>query len=263
MPIANSSSPSSSANLNVNAVEFIPTTSFKEMEVPSQNQAGESANKKTGAIPKNNRRPNRQASYYADNRRNQEHRNWRNGPQKSNREEVEEEENKEEQQQCGSDRKFFKNNYPQQQQQQQHTKIGNHRKPNNQRRSSKRVPEKEISISQREQLIKDIEANSLECMICCEKIKAYASTFNCTNCHHILHLNCIKTWIKNSKNEQGEWRCPACNQISKHQPNEYLCFCTKVKNPTPNRNDLAHSCGNMCLNTSNCIHPCTAKCHPG
>lgn len=282
MPIANTELPSSSANLNVNAVEFIPTTSLKEMEVLNQNrdpasERGESSNRRnTGAVPKNNRRSYRQTSYYPDNRRYQENRSWKKGPQKS--EQREEEENKEETR-GSSDRKFFKNNYPQNQHvneknarfSNENARYGNEnarysnenrqRKPNNQKRSSKRVPEKEIS--QREQLIKDIETNSLECMICCEKIKAYAATFNCTNCHHILHLNCIKTWIKNSKNDQGEWRCPACNQISKHRPNDYFCFCTKMKNPTPNRNDLAHSCGDMCLNTSNCSHPCQLQCHPG
>lgn len=270
LPSSSSSAPAV-ANLNVNAVEFIPTmTSLKEKEVPStQNrdpaESSQSNNRRnTGAIPKNNRRPNRPSSYYPDNRRYQENRNWRNG--KNDREE---EENKT--RGSGSDRKFFKNNYPQHQNQQQRpqhqnqqqqTRFGNEsrpRKPNNQKRSSKRLPE----ISQREQLIKDIESNSLECMICCEKIKAYAATFNCTNCYHILHMNCIKTWIKNSKNEQGEWRCPACNQCNKQRPNDYLCFCTKMKNPTPNRNDLAHSCGDMCLNTSNCSHPCQLRCHPG
>lgn len=271
LPSSSSSAPAV-ANLNVNAVEFIPTmTSLKEKEVPStQNrdpaESSQSNNRRnTGAIPKNNRRPNRPSSYYPDNRRYQENRNWRNG--KNDREE---EENKT--RGSGSDGKFFKNNYPQHQnqqqrpqhqnQQQQQTRFGNEsrpRKPNNQKRSSKRLPE----ISQREQLIKDIESNSLECMICCEKIKAYAATFNCTNCYHILHMNCIKTWIKNSKNEQGEWRCPACNQCNKQRPNDYLCFCTKMKNPTPNRNDLAHSCGDMCLNTSNCSHPCQLRCHPG
>lgn len=121
-------------------------------------------------------------------------------------------------------------------------------------------------ISQREQLIKDIENNSLECMICCDLIKNHQPVWSCTNCFHILHLTCIKTWITNSKTESGEWRCVACQFLRLEPPRDYICFCGKQKYPAVNRNDLAHSCGEMCGRTDNCVdkvHKCYLLCHPG
>ena len=148
-----------------------------------------------------------------------------------------------------------------------------HRKPvkdqtPNRRSLVQRNQKKEKSIepskiSQREQLIKDIESNSLECMICCDKIRDHQPVWNCSNCFHILHLNCIKTWITNSKTESGEWRCVACQYLRLETPRDYACFCGKQRYPAVNRNDLAHSCGEMCGRTDNCLHPCTLRCHPG
>lgn len=114
-------------------------------------------------------------------------------------------------------------------------------------------------ISQREQLIKDIENNTLECMICCEKVRDHQSTWSCSNCYHILHLNCIRAWISNSKTDSGEWRCVACQFSRKEVPKDYFCFCEKQKYPPVNRNDLAHSCGEQCGRTVNCPHPCTHR----
>lgn len=270
------SSSTTSVQLNANAVEFIPSPTKEKEKAKDPANFGENSNRRnnTGAIPKNNqsRRPpprdsNNGGRYYQDNRRYYDNRNnWRSKNDyyrepRVNREEPAVDQaavNVEE----GGDKKFFKNNY----------NNGNRnvfRKPNNQHQqrnqkssTKKRVPAKE-QISQREALIKEIETNTLECMICCEKIKVYAATFGCNKCYSILHLNCIKTWVKNSKSEIGEWRCPACNQVSKQKPGDYFCFCGKMKNPTPNRNDLAHTCGDMCLNTSNCPHPCGLQCHPG
>ncbi|KAL7043008.1 hypothetical protein ACKWTF_001359 [Chironomus riparius] len=146
----------------------------------------------------------------------------------------------------------------------QHKPKYNNDYKNHRKRPQTKRPVNKISISQREQLIKEIERNTLECMICCEKIKAYNPIWSCLVCYHILHLNCIKTWMKKSiESSEDGFRCPACNQIAKIKPGEYLCFCGKLKNPPLNRNDLPHSCGNMCLNTSNCDHPCNLVCHPG
>lgn len=132
--------------------------------------------------------------------------------------------------------------------------------PNKLKKSPSVEPSK---ISQREQLIKDIESNNLECMICCDKIRDHQSTWSCSNCHHILHLNCLRTWITNSKTESGEWRCVACQFLRTVVPRDYLCFCGKQKYPAVNRNDLAHSCGEMCGRTDTCLHPCVLLCHPG
>lgn len=119
------------------------------------------------------------------------------------------------------------------------------------------------TISQREQLIKDIENNKLECMICCDKIKDHQPSWSCSNCFHIQHLNCIKTWISKSKTDSGEWRCVHCQFLREKTPWDYLCFCGKQKYPIVSRNDLAHSCGEQCGRVDNCVHPCTLRCHPG
>lgn len=145
------------------------------------------------------------------------------------------------------------------------TNVGQARKkpPQSGTRHKKEKPIEPSKLLQREQLIKDIESSCLECMICCDKIKDHQQIWSCSNCYHIQHLNCIKTWISNSKTDLGEWRCVACQFLRIELPRDYICFCGKEKYPAVNRNDLAHSCGNMCGRTDNCLHPCTLKCHPG
>lgn len=118
-------------------------------------------------------------------------------------------------------------------------------------------------ISQRDQLIRDIETGKIECMICCERIRDHHSIWNCSNCFRIQHLHCIRTWIKNSKSETHEWRCVACQFERKEIPKDYFCFCGQIKSPPLSRDDLAHSCGSMCAKTDNCPHPCSLQCHPG
>lgn len=137
------------------------------------------------------------------------------------------------------------------------------RPPATPKKENKKKSIEPSKISQREQLIKDIENGKLECMICCDTIRDHQPTWNCSNCYHILHMNCLKTWISNSKTESGEWRCVACQFLRTEVPREYICFCGKQKYPAVNRNDLAHSCGEQCGRTDNCLHPCTLMCHPG
>lgn len=118
------------------------------------------------------------------------------------------------------------------------------------------------NCSQREKLIREIDGGRLECLVCYDKIKPHSAIWSCTNCFHIMHLNCIIKWAESSKSEEG-WRCCACQNISKTLPREYYCFCGKTKNPQYNRNDMAHSCGDVCGRVENCPHPCTQLCHPG
>jgi transcriptional repressor NF-X1 len=266
MPIADSNS-SSTTGLNVNAMEFVPT--LLKVENNQNPETSNGASRSTGAVPKSHRRPNR---YYEDNRRNWRSSagaNWRREDQRNNgeiqKEKLESSENQKENLDDGNrgnaEKKYFKNNSNDRNRFKRPNSYNKNNPQKHPQRSSKKSSE--AQITQRERLVKEIETNNLECMICCEKIKAFQPTFNCKNCFAIQHLGCIKTWVKNSKSDQGEWRCPACNQVSKHKPSEYLCFCGKLKNPPVNRNDLAHSCGDMCLSTSNCPHPCQLRCHPG
>lgn len=145
--------------------------------------------------------------------------------------------------------------------------IANARINNNSQKQQNKVkrekPQESSKINQRERLIKDIESNKLECLICCDIIKDHHTTWSCSNCYNVLHLNCIKTWITNSKTDSGDWRCVACQTLRQKVPREYCCFCGRIKNPQLNRNDLPHSCGEMCGSTDLCSHPCTLLCHPG
>lgn len=118
------------------------------------------------------------------------------------------------------------------------------------------------NVSQRDKLSHEIDAGKLECLVCCERIKPFQQTWSCLNCFHIFHLGCTTKWANSSKSDDG-WRCPACQNITKKIPREYLCFCGKTKNPQFNRNDLAHSCGELCERKFGCEHPCTQLCHPG
>ncbi|XP_053672824.1 protein shuttle craft [Anopheles nili] len=118
--------------------------------------------------------------------------------------------------------------------------------------------------SQREKLMREIECYRLECLVCCEIVKPMQSTWSCANCYHILHLGCVTRWATSSQAEDGSgWRCPACQNVTKKIPREYFCFCGKQKNPTYNRDDLAHSCGETCERRDFCDHACTLLCHPG
>lgn len=65
---------------------------------------------------------------------------------------------------------------------------------------------------------------------------------------------------------ENGWRCPACRNIVVEIPEEYFCFCGKNKEPSWNRRDTAHSCGEICERTKsnpNCVHKCIYQCHPG
>uniref|UniRef100_A0A8D0CEZ9 Transcriptional repressor NF-X1 n=1 Tax=Salvator merianae TaxID=96440 RepID=A0A8D0CEZ9_SALMN len=62
------------------------------------------------------------------------------------------------------------------------------------------------------------------------------------------------------------WRCPACQNVSSQVPNTYTCFCGRVKNPEWNRNEIPHSCGELCRkrrSAQDCPHLCNILCHPG
>lgn len=118
------------------------------------------------------------------------------------------------------------------------------------------------NFSQREKLEREIDGGRLECLVCYDNIKPYNTVWSCPNCYHIMHLNCVIKWAESSKSGEG-WRCCACQNISKTVPREYFCFCGKARNPQYNRNDMAHSCGDVCGRSENCPHPCTQLCHPG
>ncbi|XP_066435322.1 transcriptional repressor NF-X1 [Eleutherodactylus coqui] len=119
-------------------------------------------------------------------------------------------------------------------------------------------------------LIEQLSAEKYECMVCCDIIRVMAPVWSCQSCYHVFHLNCIKKWARSpaSQAEDGNsgWRCPTCQNVSSRAPNNYTCFCGKVSNPEWNRNEIPHSCGELCgkkRSGLDCPHTCNILCHPG
>ncbi|KAL3282485.1 hypothetical protein HHI36_005668 [Cryptolaemus montrouzieri] len=130
--------------------------------------------------------------------------------------------------------------------------------------SKQRKMEKKVDIaSQRGRLEEMIKNKTLECLVCCEIFKYNDKIWSCKQCYHILHLKCIQAWANSSKEENG-WRCPACQNVCKNVPQEYRCFCEKIKEPKNEPGLIPHSCGDVCLKVGrNCSHRCLILCHPG
>ncbi|XP_045497702.1 protein shuttle craft [Colias croceus] len=118
-------------------------------------------------------------------------------------------------------------------------------------------------MTQRERLVEQLDKGTLECLVCCERVKQIDPVWYCSNCYHVLHLRCIRKWAVSSMVE-GKWRCPACQNTSQDIPTEYRCMCGAIRNPEYQRgSNGAHTCGKACKRPRNCPHPCTLLCHPG
>ncbi|KAK3109128.1 hypothetical protein FSP39_023572, partial [Pinctada imbricata] len=118
-------------------------------------------------------------------------------------------------------------------------------------------------------LIEQLTMGTYECMVCCETIRGQNAVWNCGNCYHAFHLRCIKQWARSPaakvEGSDNGWRCPACQNVCDRFPNQYRCYCGKVRDPEWNRMDTPHSCGEVCRKSrgNNCSHPCNLLCHPG
>ncbi|XP_047136876.1 transcriptional repressor NF-X1 isoform X1 [Hydra vulgaris] len=127
-----------------------------------------------------------------------------------------------------------------------------------------------MNSSQAQSLIEQLIKGVYECMICCDSVKWNHEVWNCGNCYHIFHLQCIKKWARSEtaavKDESG-WRCPGCQNVSTRPPNKYFCFCGKIRDPDWNPRDgiTPHSCGEICKKKRlvTCDHGCSELCHPG
>ncbi|KAJ8684013.1 hypothetical protein QAD02_019805 [Eretmocerus hayati] len=125
--------------------------------------------------------------------------------------------------------------------------------------------EPDDDADQRERLTEQLNRGQLECLVCCESIRQADYVWSCKNCYHVMHLKCVQKWAKSSQDEGG-WRCPACQNVSPEMPEDYFCFCGKTRMPEWNRRDIAHSCGEICGRSRpdpTCVHKCTLLCHPG
>ncbi|XP_031548805.1 transcriptional repressor NF-X1-like [Actinia tenebrosa] len=121
-------------------------------------------------------------------------------------------------------------------------------------------------------LTEQLQNESYECMVCCDKIYCSAAVWSCDNCYHVFHLKCARKWARSPmaviEGEDGGWRCPACQNISQSVPNVYRCFCGKSLDPPWNVRDgiTPHSCGELCKkkrDAADCPHLCNQLCHPG
>ncbi|XP_075973237.1 nuclear transcription factor, X-box binding stc [Anticarsia gemmatalis] len=118
-------------------------------------------------------------------------------------------------------------------------------------------------MTQRERLSEQLDKGTLECLVCCERVKQTEPVWSCSNCYHVLHLRCIRKWAMSSMVE-GKWRCPACQNTNEAIPTDYRCMCGAVRAPEYQRGAAgAHTCGRACRRTRACPHPCTLLCHPG
>ncbi|XP_052094609.1 transcriptional repressor NF-X1-like [Mytilus californianus] len=133
----------------------------------------------------------------------------------------------------------------------------------------KKVLAGKVDETQRGLLIEQLTLGSYECMVCCETVKCHHAVWNCPGCFHAFHLICIKKWARSPtalmEGEGSGWRCPACQKVTDKFPNQYLCFCGKIRDPQWDRMETPHSCGQVCGKSrgDNCSHQCNILCHPG
>ncbi|KAF8548822.1 hypothetical protein OG21DRAFT_1479066 [Imleria badia] len=129
-----------------------------------------------------------------------------------------------------------------------------------------------------------------DCPICFNPIRPENATWSCSPplnlddkdvegsqcCWNTFHLKCIRAWAEKSVKEfeeawrargesrPGEWRCPGCRATRQAVPHTYMCFCLRMRNPTPPRIATPHSCAQPCSRPrSACTHACPLPCHPG
>jgi transcriptional repressor NF-X1 len=112
----------------------------------------------------------------------------------------------------------------------------------------------------------ELDKERYECMICLDRILRRASTWHCTECHRVLHLECARRWGKTSsaQGESSQWQCPGCRAEVNSLPKTYFCFCGQTKQPQDDGYTHAHSCGEVCSGKRpGCKHPCSEPCHAG
>lgn len=111
-------------------------------------------------------------------------------------------------------------------------------------------------------------SNTLECVICLNKVKNFQKVWRCNYCHNMNHLKCIYELLNsgNCKKEGSNchFRCPNCNLniISTSKP-KYTCYCKAITNPEYNDFSIPHSCDQPCTILRECGHHCPLLCHPG
>lgn len=57
----------------------------------------------------------------------------------------------------------------------------------------------DLVSDQRERLTNQLYRGTLECLVCCERIRQSESVWSCSNCQNILHLKCTIKWASSSR----------------------------------------------------------------
>jgi transcriptional repressor NF-X1 len=77
------------------------------------------------------------------------------------------------------------------------------------------------------QIAEQLSAQTYECAVCMDPVRAREAVWNCGTCYRVMHLHCIRRWLKSSLNpavvgesvaSRGEWRCPTCQNPTKERP---------------------------------------------
>lgn len=103
------------------------------------------------------------------------------------------------------------------------------------------------------------------CLICTCEMETDSKFWPCSDCYRVYHVECIDGWSKrgSSTDDNGNWKCPACNTTHVKQKFQNRCWCKKVINPDENE-ESPGSCGQTCgAKLQGCVHRCTLPCHPG
>lgn len=144
-------------------------------------------------------------------------------------------------------------------------RVGGERRGNDMAKGRGTAAATELS----ERLATQMARGDVECVVCLERVRRGAPTWNCGRCFVITHLHCARKWANAGVEGDGVMYCPSCRaaQGSVKEVN-YRCFCGKRKNPVLEPGVLPGSCGDPCQKGkgeegSGCPHKCNALCHPG
>lgn len=114
------------------------------------------------------------------------------------------------------------------------------------------------------------EDDDLLCVICMAQCGPADPIHSCGTCALVVHLECMRIWLREAEAKKKVGRCPGCNTLEERSSFElaYWCWCHEVcwdAAPALEGRQPAHSCGDICgaRRPGNCPHPCEHVCHRG